>query len=59
MDVFIATLPSATRTLHVFENKHGAGAILNEQMTIANQRQKQKFSEIEALLREMQQAAGN
>lgn len=56
---FYRYTPFSYARVHVFENDRLAGAILNEQMTIANQRAKQKFSEIEALLREMQQAAGN
>ena len=56
---FYRYTPFSYARVHVFENERRAGAILNEQMTIANQRAKQKFSEIQALVREMQQAAGN
>lgn len=56
---FYRYTPFSYARVNVFENERRAGAILNEQMTMANQRAKQKFSEIQALVREMQQAVGN
>lgn len=56
---FYRYTPFSYARVHVFENAGRAAAIQNEQMNLANQRAKQKFSEITALVREMNQLTGN